>query len=273
MFAPVQARRPRNSPRPVPPPWYRRWLFIAGIVGVFIVLGVVIGVVVFNRVETGKWEVPDTDDFVRVVKGPSRDPARTIFLERSPIELSPGWDDSSAGISSVLATGRNKPTKLTGWKGSNQGWANLVKCVNGLFSPFDVVVTDRRPSTDNFVLVVVGGRPGDIGIKDRRVGGLAPFNGEVIPKPVVFAFSTALAHDTRAICETIGMEVAHAYGLDHGYDCKDVMTYLPSCGTKRFVDKDVKCGEKKTRACEGGAVTQNSFRHLLRVLGARPPAK
>ena len=63
---------------------------------------------------------------------------------------------------------------------------------------------------------------------------------------------------------------AHAYGLDHGYLCKDTMTYLSGCGNKSFVDKDVRCGEKKARDCADGKPTQNSYRRLLSVLG---PAK
>jgi len=64
----------------------------------------------------------------------------------------------------------------------------------------------------------------------------------VIARPIVFAFSAQLGNRVRDVCETIGMEVAHAYGLDHGYLCSDVMTYLQPCGAKRFVDKDIRCG-------------------------------
>jgi len=237
---------------------------------VFAAAVVVAGVFIIKRVETGHWQVPNTEDFVRIVKLKPRGPSKTIFLERRPIELRPGVDDAPAGVSSVVANAANKPVKLPGWKGSAAGWKKVVKCVRDLFAPFDVAVTDERPAHDDFVLVVVGGKGTDIGSKSKHVSGLAPFNGEVIAKPVVFAFSAAVKHDVRATCETIGMEVAHAYGLDHGYECKDVMTYLGGCGAKKFVDKDVRCGEGKPRTCEGGAVTQNSFRHLVDVLGARP---
>jgi hypothetical protein len=99
---------------------------------------------------------------------------------------------------------------------------------------------------------------------------MAPFNGGVIPRAVVFAFAAEVRHEVRATCETIAMEVAHAYGLDHEYLCKDVMTYLGGCGSKSFVDKAAPCGEKKRRPCHDGAATQNSYRRLLEVLGARP---
>lgn len=238
-------------------------------IGAFAAIVVIAGVTIINRIETGRWEMPDRGDFVRIIKGRTRAASKTIFLDRKPIDLRPGIDDAPRAVSSVLASARNAPTRVPGWKGSNASWAKLVACVREQFHPFDVQVVEERPLHDDFVLVAVGGKPADIGIKDKRVGGLAPFNGEVIPTPVVFAFSAALNHDVRAICETIAMEVAHAYGLDHGYECKDVMTYLTGCGAKKFVDKDVRCGEKKARDCEGGAPTQNSYRHLVNVLGSR----
>lgn len=247
----------------------RWWLISIGIGLAIGTLGVIIGVMIVMRVETGEWSVPDTDDVIRVVSGKPPAPARIIFLDRAPVDLVPGVDDAARGQSSVLASARNKPTRTAGWKGSDAAWGRLVACVRDLFAPFAVEVTDVRPHTDELVLVAVGGKPADIGIKDRRVGGLAPFNGDVIPHPVVFGFSAALGNDVRATCETIGMEVAHTYGLDHEYECKDVMTYLRSCGAKRFVDKDVPCGEKKQRPCEGGAATQNSYRVLAGVLGVR----
>lgn len=261
------------------------------------IAGAIAGLVIVTRLETGGWKVPEVEDIERIVKIAPRQPARTILLERRPVELRPGDDDSSRGISSVLGSVRAKaaaaakakplragtiakppadplrPVKLPGWKGSEKGWKQVVSCVAKLFEPFDVTVTDQAPADlDNIVLVAVGGRPADLGVPDRRVGGLAPFHGGVIASPVVFAFSTALGNDVRAVCDTIGMEVAHAYGLDHGYLCSDVMTYLRPCGPKRFVDKDVRCGELKARNCEGGEPTQNSYRRLLQVLGARPVA-
>jgi len=257
--------------------------------------GAGLGLVIVTRLETGEWSVPDGESIERIIKIAPRQPARTIVLERRPIELRPGDDDAPRGVSSVLASVRAKaskpattakagtaakqpadprrPAKLPGWKGTDKGWQQVVSCVAKLFEPFDVTVTDvAPPDLDNIVLVPVGGRPGDLGVTDRRVGGLAPFNGGVIARPIVFAFSAQLGNRVRDVCETIGMEVAHAYGLDHGYLCSDVMTYLQPCGAKRFVDKDIRCGEAKPRNCEGGEPTQNSYRRLLQVLGPRRPA-
>ena len=119
-------------------------------------------------------------------------------------------------------------------------------------------------------MAVVGGKPDAVGYQSRHVGGLAPFSGEVVHDAVVFAFADTLRNRKRAVCNTIAMEVAHAYGLDHAYDCSDVMTYLPDCGPKYFRDKDVACGERKPRMCPGGRETQNSYRTLKELVGTKP---
>jgi hypothetical protein len=305
-----------------PPPRKRRGLLVGIIVALVLICGgVIAGLVIVTRLETGEWQMPDPGEVVRIIKREPKAPARIIFLERKPIEILPGTDDSAKNTSSVLENVRVKaaphthsnsdghdhvhtsaattapkstdpagvkktgeatrvvtegPAKLSGWKGTDKGWKQVVTCVQKLFEPFDVKVVDSRPTTgEDFVLVAVGGKPAEIGVTDKRVGGLAPFNGGVIGKPVVYAFASALNNDVKVTCDTIGMEVAHAYGLDHGYLCNDVMTYLKPCGTKKFVDKDVRCGELEARDCEGGEPTQNSFRRLLQVLGptkAPPPA-
>ena len=245
-------------------------MIVGALVGAVAAGGVLLGMTVVNRIETGTWEVPDTEDFVRIVRPAEPVAARTIFLERRVVELTPGRDDAFARVSSVVLSAANKPVKLPGWKGGDAKWKKVVTCVKALFAPFDVEVTDVPPTHTNYALVVVGGRPADVGVANKRVGGLAPFSGGVIPTPIVFAFSGALQNDVQAVCETVGMEVAHAYGLDHAFACKDVMTYLTGCGPKKFVDKDVPCGETEARVCESGNPAQNSMRHLLGVLGPRP---
>ncbi len=249
-----------------------RWAMIGAVAAATIAGGVVAGLLVVKRLESGTWQMLDRGDFVRVrdrLTGDNRGPSRVIYLARGPMTFSPGTDDAAAGRSSVVAAKANTNVAMPGWKGSDKAWKQVVTCVSNLFAPFDVEVTDTRPAGDDYIVVAVGGRPGDLGEKNKRVGGLAPFSGAVIPRAVVFAFAQQLDHQVHPVCETIGMEVAHAYGLDHAYLCKDVMTYLKPCGRKSFVDKDVPCGEGTRRACNDGAPTQNSYRRLLAVLGPR----
>lgn len=249
-----------------------RGFVIIVIAALTVLIGAVTAVVISIRVETGQWRVPETADFVRIARRFDTKPSKTIFLERRPVDLTPGEDDAARGVSSVLLNAGNKPARSKGWTGGEKKWKSLVSCVQKLFAPFDVVVTDQRPSHDDFLMAVVGGKPTDLGIKNsHHVSGLAPFHGGVIPRAVVYAFSAITKNDVRATCETIAMEVAHAYGLDHEYLCKDVMTYLRGCGAKTFVDRDAPCGEGKKRTCEGGGATQNSFRRLVEALGAAKP--
>jgi hypothetical protein len=245
-----------------------RWVIIGALAA--LAVGIVAAVAVEIRVDSGQWRVPETRDFVRIARRLEHEPSHVIFLERQPVDLRPGDDDAAAGLSSIVASAKGKPVHTRGWSGGDARWKQLAACVAKQFAPFAVTVTDKRPPDDDFIMVAVGGKPADIGIKENDIAGLSPFNGAVIPRSVVFAFSAATNNDVGQTCETIAMEVGHSYGLDHEYLCKDVMTYLRGCGAKRFVDETVPCGEAKRRPCETGGTTQNSFRHLITVLGAHP---
>jgi hypothetical protein len=252
-------------------------ILIGTIVGTVAAAAIVV-VVVDVRVTTGVWRLPHKSDFVRaehdlvrIARRLGHKPSKTIYLERGPVDIAPGEDDSAAGLSGVLANNANRPIKTRGWSGGKVQWAKIVGCVQHELGAFDVAVTDKRPVTDDFVLVAVGGYPTDVGLKDKTIAGIAPFSGEVIPRPIVFAFSAQIENDVGETCEVIAHEVAHTYGADHEFLCEDVMTYLSGCGHKVFVDKDAPCGEKATRECEGGQATQNSYRRLLTVLGTRLP--
>lgn len=241
----------------------------------------IVALIFVRRARTGEWQVPNRDDVKAVRSGANRvvekvadrvldrkpQASKTIFLDGTGPELVAGTDDAGNGVSSVIASGSKATVKVPKWSGSKRNWKKLVKCVQEQFSPFDVVVTDERPTENDFMLAVVGGRAKDIGVKSGHVGGLAPFNSKVIPRAVVFAFSRTLRNRVQTVCETLAMEIAHAYGLDHAYHCPDAMTYLRGCGKKRFRDKTVPCGEKKKRACADGNPTQNSVQRLTAVLG------
>jgi hypothetical protein len=258
-------------------------------VGGIAVLGVgtLVGLVLGKRLKTGSWSVPTGNDLVRVERAEEEaGPPRVIYLHRGPITLTGGEDDAALRRSSVVAKAgghshgsaarkvtapeRDRVVNLRGFRGTTKSWTMITRCVSRLFAPFDVRVTDVEPPPGTpYVMAVVGGRPKDLG-HPHRVSGLAPFNGGVVPGAVVFAFADELRNSTRATCEVIAMEVAHAFGLDHAHACPDVMTYLQGCGKKSFRDVDAPCGESRPRPCHGGAATQNSYRRLVEVLGARP---
>lgn len=281
----------------------RLLITIAAVVAVLGV-GTVAGLVIGKRMQSGEWKLPDRKDLVQVsdaVRGKPPPPPpvpRVIYLHKGAITLVGGDDDARARISSAVASAGQhdhgdhalgarpqlathqgelaapaRTVKLRGFRGSAATWKKIRTCVTDLFKPFDVTVTDVEPPPGTpYVMAVVGGRPKDIG-HTAKVGGLAPYSGEVVSGAVVFAFADQLGNRVRATCEVIGMEVAHAFGLDHEHECKDVMTYLGGCGSKSFRDIDARCGEAKPRVCADGAETQNSYRRLMAVLGPRKPTQ
>ena len=203
---------------------------------------------------------------VDVDRGPKL--SKTIYLHRAGARVTAGVDDSFETRSSVVKGAGLDEVTIPAFAGTNKRWDEIVACVQKQYAPFDVVVTDERPPARGYVLAVFGGTPSLLKA-EKRVGGLAPFNGEPIEDPVVFIFTRGLKEQTRAICETAAMEVAHTYGLDHEYTCKDPMGYLGGCGARWFQEKAYPCGEHKARACADGKPTQSSVARLLSVLGAR----
>jgi hypothetical protein len=254
-----------------------RYVLLAVLAGA----AVMAGLLLYRRGETGKWVAPEAiaeavqDRIESVFDDQPRVP-KAIWLVRGGVTLLPGADDSAQRRSSVVATAPNhaKQVVVPPFKGSDKTWKQLVACVQAQYARFDVLVTDEEPRAlgAGYVLVAVGGKPALVG-HPARTGGLAPLvPGVFIEDPVVFVFSDALKNQLQPMCETTAMEVAHAYGLDHEFLCKDPMSYLGGCGKKTFQDKESPCGEQKARVCADGRPTQNSVARLLDVLHARAAA-
>ncbi len=195
--------------------------------------------------------------------------SRIIYLNREGAMLRAGVDDASENRSSVVRAAGLVMAEVPAFAGTTAEWRALTACIRGHFAAYDVQITDRRPlPTHSYLMAVFGGDARALGRPSpQEVGGLAPFNGEPIPRSVVYVFTEALRRDPAAMCETAAMELAHAYGLDHAYDCAEIMSYLPRCGPRRFLDQETPCGEHSTRLCSRGAVTQNSHLYLLKLLG------
>lgn len=251
--------------------------FVVGVI--VVVAAIAVFVVVRTYKSTGKWEVPTAESMVQIKEqiapNSPRSPSRVIYLHKGPIELVGGNDDASQNRSSIVERGDVDRVVMPGFSGSNSQWSSIVKCTSKMFASFDVTVTDALPASKDYILVAVGGKSSALKQKQHNhAGGLAPFIPKAaIPGAVVFAFSSASRNNPRTVCETIGMEVGHAYGLDHGFNCKDTMTYLKRCGSRSFTDKDAPCGENKARVCAGGDATQNSRRYLMDLLGPSKEAR
>ena len=221
-------------------------------------------------------KIPGTDFHIKLprVMGPEG-VSTTIYLNREGAWLLPGGDEAHRNRSSIVKSAGLERVKIPAFTGSHSRWTAIVRCVRKKLAPFNVEVVDSRPIDRDYIMAVFGGHAGLVGhkviSKKRRCSGLAPFSGGSIRNAVVLVFSRTLRNNARDICEVAGHEIAHAYGLDHSYKCRDLMTYLKRCTSSRiFVDEDVRCGEYKPRLCKHGEPRQNTYRHLLRLLGQRP---
>jgi hypothetical protein len=217
------------------------------------------------------------------VAAASKPASHIIYLNREGALLSAGEDEAKKNVSSIVKNARVASARIPAFEGNLKAWSAITSCIAEKFAPYDVTIVDQRPVEGSYIMGVVGGTPNDLGGSvddthghehahddhDHGVTGLAPFNGKVIPDAVVLIFSKALQDNPRDVCETAGMEIAHAYGLDHERDCHDLMSYLKPCGNRSFVNTASPCGEHADRACQGGQRTQNSHALLIAALGPR----
>lgn len=162
-------------------------------------------------------------------------------------------------------------------------WTALVKCMNEVYSPFAVTLSDTVPAGGvSYTMAVIGGQPGDIGLGPDILG-IAPLAGDCSAQDNVISFSFANHHAmtdrVNNICWTAAQETAHAFGLDHEYQfvdqftanamsaCMDPMTYRVDCGGEKFFrNASAQCGEYTTRQCRCGG-TQDSHLKILTVFG------
>jgi hypothetical protein len=203
---------------------------------------------------------------------------RVVYLNREGALLTAGVDDASKNQSSLVRSAKHASVAFAPFEGSHAQWTGVVECVRDRFKPFAIDIVDQRPVEPGYMMAMFGGTAKQFDAAQAIAGedhehsvrtGLSPFNGETIPGAVVLIFAKTLGNAPRSVCETAGMEIGHAYGLDHEMDCHDLMTYLPLCGPRRFVDKAVACGEQNPRECRRGGALQNSHAHLLQILGPR----
>src|SRR5262249_23245244 len=123
-------------------------------------------------------------------------------------------------------------------------WAALVQCMKEVYSTYDVVVTDVKPTNTTYHMAIIAGVPAEIGL-NPDVLGVAPLASDCSAQDNVISFSFANAHPqtelisrVNNLCWTASQESAHAFGLDHEYEftpdkrsaCNDPMTYRVDCG-------------------------------------------
>jgi len=212
----------------------------------------------------------------------------TIYLERciGGCSVHRGTDNDSRSNTSTIPKVQNAVISEfvngQGQRGAaaDAEWGQLVQCLREVYSPYNIQVTDVRPSGD-YHEAIVAGVPSDIGLASDILG-VAPLASDCRAIDDVMSFTFANHHPPTDrllnICWTAAQESAHAFGLDHEYSfsgnrsaCSDPMTYRNDCGGEKFFrNEPASCGEYTSRACKCGA-SQNSHQKLLSVFGPGTP--
>jgi hypothetical protein len=213
--------------------------------------------------------------------------SNTIFLNDclapGSCDLVPGGEvnDSRTNTSSVATA----PTTLEPWRFSAAQWDELVQCVRRVYQPFPVqIVTEEPPATAEYFEAMVAGRAAQLGLGGGVVG-VAPFDCGVIPNAISFSFANDYANlaqgNAADLCWTVAHEIAHVFGLQHKFDSRDPMTYLPPpLPQKLFLDEEGPCGAGAARdctrddayesGCPAGPATTNSYARIAEVFGEQP---
>jgi hypothetical protein len=168
-----------------------------------------------------------------------------------------------------------RSVRIPKFRGSDRVWNSMVTCVKQQFAPFQIEISERKPASGEFITALVGGKASQLGLDDSTTNGIGPYDGEVQRDALVHIFSEVGTGETDAenLCAVTAHEVGHALGLDHSYQCGDIMSYFnDECGTQAFLDIDAPCGEESERACANGEATQNSYRTLVANVGLRDGA-
>ena len=209
--------------------------------------------------------VPLPPSMGEVAPGPPT--TNILFLNRcaSGCVVTPGFDDSRQNRSSIL----DSVAQFDAYPHGDDSWNRMVACVDALYAPFDIIVTDQDPGNVPHFEAIVAGKPEDAGFP-HNVGGVAPFACGVIENSITFTFAESLGNQSLRTCEVVAQETAHGFGLDHEVLCEDPLTYLSGCGRKCFQNQDAACGEYGARECYCGGDMQNSWQYLADTFGMNP---
>ena len=168
---------------------------------------------------------------------------------------------------------------------ANVEWNAVVKCMNEVYSPFLVTLTDTVPLGGvSYTEAIIAGKSVEaLGAGGAGILGIAPLTCGS-PQDNVLSFSFANDHGMSQrvynICWTAAQETAHAFGLDHEYSffggyesngnsaCMDPMTYRNDCGGEKFFrNAEAHDGRNSTTDFSCPFSQQNSHNALLSVFG------
>jgi hypothetical protein len=148
----------------------------------------------------------------------------------------------------------------------------VATCVAHGLAPFDVQVVDERPSDGEYLMVLFGGTSGGLwnDPSGERVRGMSVGGCGFHRNGIVHVFSETIGIDPLMNCHVALHEIGHAFSLEHVELVADPMSLGSSAIT--FVDRSAAVGGHAGEPWSCGRTSQNSYRILLELLGAAPPA-
>jgi len=212
-------------------------------------------------------------------------------MNQNPDNRTDATDIGKQGVTSATYT-------LSQFSQSDAAWGQVMTCMRGMFSRFNVTVTDVDPGQTPHMEVMVAGLASQMGLP-LGVGGVADFPCSSIGQCQSF-ISNALVFDYAnesfyagqplSICATAAQEIAHTWALDHVVDATDPMTYNSYNGMRQYKDNQ-KCGSdcqggqgpiqgetctgsggQATHVCAGtGGATQNEVSTITALFGSNMP--
>jgi hypothetical protein len=217
------------------------------------------------------------------------DVSRVIYLERcrgNCTVIGESFTDAKTLRSTIPPAGPHTISEFENANGqrgvpADAEWYALVACVQEVYSPYDVQVTDLKPTSGTYHAAIVAGFPSQIGYSPDVLG-IAPITSDCSPVDNVISFSFANQHGptdrVENLCWTVAQESSHAFGLDHTFafldgssTCNDPTTYQTDCGGRKyFRNAYATCGEYAPRACKCGG-KQNGHARLQSVFGGGIP--
>jgi len=155
-----------------------------------------------------------------------------VFINGSGAHIVAGdRDDASGFVSAAVKSVGLESADLPAFEGTQEEWQSMLSCTQRYFSGLPVTLVDQQPEGGDYLMVVVGGRAGNVVRED--FWGWAPTMNDrsIVERGIGFVFSADHQVDGRSgrLCETLGHEIGHLLGLPHAPDCHDVMSDNSGC--------------------------------------------
>lgn len=211
-----------------------------------------------------EWQTPDAATVSHV-----------IYLNNckpNGCQIKPGYNDARNNTSTIP----DVASTISPFTGSESTWQAVVQCVKQTYADFDVEIVTERPTSGNYHMAIVAGRPQEVQM-GNGVLGVSPFSCGYINNAISYTFANLISNNVAEICWTVAQETAHSWGLDHKYDNRDPMTYLSGGPQfKRFQNEAGSCGEYNARQCQcnyagTGRAKMNSHALIMATFGPSGP--